>query len=60
MCRNILRLICILLDISFLKQGSHKLEKYLNIESFLEKSMKIKSALKSTGESGTLKVLKSP
>ena len=27
------------------------LEKYLNIEGFLEKSLKIKSALKSTGES---------
>ena len=36
-------------------QGSHRLEKYLNLESFLEKSLKIKSALKSTGKS-----LKSP
>ena len=26
----------------------HRLEKYLNLESFLEKSLKIKSALKST------------
>ena len=33
------------------KQGLHRLEKYLNIECFLEKSMKTKSALKSTGES---------
>ena len=33
-----------------LMQGSHGLEKYLNIESFLEKSLKTKSALKSTGE----------
>ena len=32
-------------------QGSHKLEKYLNLEGFLEKSLKIKSALKSTGKS---------
>ena len=32
-------------------QGSHRLEKYLNIESFLEKSLKTKSGLKSTGES---------
>ena len=29
-------------------QGSHRLEKYLNLEGFLEKSLKIKSALKST------------
>ena len=32
-------------------QGSHKLEKYLNIECFLEEYLKIKSALKSTGKS---------
>ena len=32
-------------------QGSHRLEKYLNLESFLEKSLKIKSALKSTKKS---------
>ena len=31
-------------------QGSHRLEKYLNFEGFLEKSMKIKSALKRTGK----------
>ena len=31
-------------------QGSHRLEKYLNLEDFLEK-LKIKSALKSTGKS---------
>ena len=31
---------------------------YLNLEGFLEKSLKIKSALKSTGKS--LKALKSP
>ena len=32
-------------------QGSHRLEKYLNTEGFLEKSLKIKYALKSTGKS---------
>ena len=32
-------------------QGSHRLEKYLNLEGFLEKSLKIKSVLKSTGKS---------
>ena len=31
-------------------QGSHKLEKYLNLEGFHEKTLKIKSALKSTGK----------
>ena len=31
-------------------QGSHRLEKYLNLEGFLEMSLKIKSALKSTGK----------
>ena len=31
--------------------GSHRLEKYLNLEGFLEKSLKIKSALESTGKS---------
>ena len=32
-------------------QGSHRLEMYLNIHGFLEKSLKIKSALKSTRKS---------
>ena len=32
-------------------QALHMLEKYLNLEAFLEKSLKIKSALKSTGKS---------
>ena len=32
-------------------QGLHRLEKYLNLEGFLEKSLKNKSALKSTGKS---------
>ena len=32
-------------------QGSHWLEKYLNLKGFLEKSLKIKHALKSTGKS---------
>ena len=40
----------------FLNHGSHRLEKYLNLEGFLEKSLKIKSALKSTHS----KALKSP
>ena len=31
-------------------RDSHRLEKYLNLEGFLEKSSKIKSALKSTGK----------
>ena len=31
--------------------GLHRLEKYLNLVDFLEKSLKIKSALKSTGKS---------
>ena len=35
----------------FNTQGSHRLEKYLNLEGFLEKSFKkFKSALKSTGK----------
>ena len=32
-------------------RGSHRLKKYLNLEGFLEKSLKVKSALKSTGKS---------
>ena len=32
-------------------QGSHRLEKYLNFEGFLDKSLKIKSAWKSIGKS---------
>ena len=31
-------------------QGLHRLEKYFNLESFLEKSLKIKFAIKSTGK----------
>ena len=31
-------------------QDSHRLEKYLDLESFLEKSLKVKSALKSIGK----------
>ena len=34
-----------------LPQGLHRLEKYLNLNGFLEKSLKIKSALKTTGKS---------
>ena len=33
------------------EKNLHRLEKYLNLEGFLEKSLKIKSALKSTGKS---------
>ena len=33
------------------EQGSHWLEKYLNLEGFLEKSLKINYALKITGKS---------
>ena len=40
------------------KQGSHRLEKDLNLKGFLEKSLKIKSALKGTGNNS--KALKSP
>ena len=32
-------------------QGMHRLEKYLNLEGLLEKSLNIKSDLKSTGKS---------
>ena len=32
-------------------QGLHRFEKYLNLEGFPEKSLKNKSALKSTGKS---------
>ena len=39
------------LKILYLYQGSHRLEKYLNLEGFLEKSWKVKSVLKSTGKS---------
>ena len=38
-------------SVSMRFQGSHRLEKYLNLEGFLEKSLKNKSALKSTGKS---------
>ena len=42
-------------------QGMHRLEKYLNLEGLLEKSLNIKSDLKSTGKSlkGFEKSLKS-
>ena len=35
----------------YTNQGLHRLEKYLNLEGFLDKSLKIKYALKSTGKS---------
>ena len=40
-----------LLVLISLIQGSHRIEKYLNLEDFLEKSLKIKYALKNTGKS---------
>ena len=40
-------------------QGSHRLEKYLNIQDCPEKSLKIEFALKSTGKKYS-KALKSP
>ena len=40
-----------LVNLNVPKQGSHRLEKYLNIEGFLEKYLKIKSALKRIGKS---------
>ena len=39
-------------------QSSHRLEKYLNLEGLFEKSLKIKSSLKSNGKSP--KSLESP
>ena len=33
-----------------LGQGLHRFEKYLNVGGFLEKTLKIKSGLKSTGK----------
>ena len=39
------------IQICIVEQGLHRLEKYLNLERFLEMSLKIKSALKSTGKS---------
>ena len=39
------------ISVSLLDQASHRLEKYLNIEGFLEKSLKIQYALKSTEKS---------
>ena len=38
-------------DLNQFVQDSHGLEKYLNLEGFLEKSLKIKYALKITGKS---------
>ena len=36
---------------SLVLQGLHRRENYLNLEEFLEKYLKIKSSLKSTGKS---------
>ena len=43
--------VCVRVFDPMVLQGSHRLEKYLNLEGFLEKSLKIKSALKRTGKS---------
>ena len=43
------------IELEYDKQGSHRLEEYLNLKGFLEKSLKIKSVLRSTGK--TLKSL---
>ena len=43
-------------NVRSLTQGSHRLEKYLNLEGFLENSLKIKYALKSTGKSLTFTI----
>ena len=40
----------LLIIIRWVSKSSHRLEKYLNLEGFLEKSLKTKSALKSTGK----------
>ena len=39
------------LAVGGMTQDSHRLENYLNLEGFLEKSLKITSVLKSTGKS---------
>ena len=52
MCRSqmeLFQLTFVMLKIFMYYQGSHRLEKYLNLEGLLEKSLKIKSPLKSTG-----------
>ena len=36
-------------SVYFIIQGSHRLEKYLSLEGFREKSLKIEYALKRTG-----------
>ena len=50
LCICFKNILSIVLPVLF-SQGSHRLEKYLNSEGFLEKSLEIKSALKSTGKS---------
>ena len=37
--------------VTLVHQGSHRHEKYLNLEGFLEKSLKTKYSLKSSGKS---------
>ena len=54
------KILCCILEHDTIRcKGSHRLEKYLNIEVFLEKYLKIKSALKSAGklQKGLEKVL---
>ena len=45
-CENLVCRCCVLHI-----QGSHRLEKYLNLKDFIEMSLKIRYALKSTGKS---------
>ena len=52
--RHILMCVCLLCQLHIYR-GSHRLEKYLNIQDCLEKFLKIKFALISTGK--TLKCL---
>ena len=46
----VVMLYVVIIEQSLYNQGSHRPEKYLDLEGFLEKSLKIKSALKSTGK----------
>ena len=40
-----------MLNQTIIHQGSHRLEKYLNLEGLLKSPLKVKYALKSTGKS---------
>ena len=50
-------ILCHFVILFIVYQGSHRLEKYLNLEGFLEKSLKIKSALKIKSIGKSLKSL---